>query len=160
MGREVRMVPPNWEHPITEDNYRRMRKQPMFDETFADAKKRWMDGLLEWEAGNKSESEDCEYWDWEGAPPDRAYYRPWQDEEATWFQLWETVSEGTPVSPPFETREELIVYLAEYGDEWDQQRKPGKSGWGMESATRFVGVGWAPSMVVTDGVVVDGKFAV
>jgi hypothetical protein len=51
--------------------------------------------------------------DW--GPPDPAYYRPWKDDEATWYQVWETESEGTPISPPFATREELVEYLVNNG---------------------------------------------
>jgi hypothetical protein len=82
------------------------------------------------------------------------------------------VSEGTPVSPPFATKEELADYLAERGDFWDQKRcltpewvtlwggTPGISGWGKEAAYRFVNAGWAPSMIATGGIVADGKLAV
>lgn len=178
MGRKIRMVPANWEHPTTKDAYGRDRLQPMLDETFASARKEWMDELAKWEAGERpsyfdasEHPADIAYWEYNSTPPDRAYYRPWSDEEATWFQLWETVTEGTPVSPPFETADELVEYLAEHGDFWDQKRckepdwarlwggTPGVSGWGREAAERFVKAGWAPSMIVADGHVIDGKFA-
>jgi len=68
----------------------------------------------------------------------------------TWFQAYETVSEGTPVTPPFATQEELIDYLATRGDFWDQHR--GEGPWPRENARKFVlGSGWAPSMIVTTG---------
>ena len=57
------------------------------------------------------------------------------------------MSEGTPVTPPFATREELIDHLVEGGDDWD--RKRGRPGYSRESATAFVNAGWAPSFVVT-----------
>lgn len=160
MGHEVRRVPPNWDHPRRADG----RLQPMFDETFEEASARWKEGFAKWEAGERPCHcpEDCrhlQYWEWEGLPPERAYYRPWQDEEATWFQLWETVSEGTPVSPPFPTREELAAYLAEHGDFWDQKRYPGNSGWGIECARAFIEQGWAPSFIVSksDGQIMESK---
>jgi len=98
----------------------------MHDETFEHAAKEWKDGFAKWEGGERPEYCDpddakLEFWEWEGGPPDREYYRPWKDEEATWFQVWETVSEGTPVTPPFATREELAAHLAEYGDDWDRR---------------------------------------
>ncbi|MBY3162080.1 hypothetical protein HFO65_15710 [Rhizobium laguerreae] len=177
MGREVRKVPANWEHPKKLDSYGRERLQPMFDMTFADAAAEWKENFMKWEGGDRpshftGEDESLEYWEWENNPPDRAYYRPWTDEDAIWFQVWETVSEGTPVSPPFETEEELIAYLAANGDFWDQKRckepgweglwggTPGVSGWGRERAERFVKAAWAPSMILTNGKLVDGKFAV
>lgn len=158
MGREIRMVPANWQHPESEDDYGRMRKQPMHMGNFADAKKEWIEGLLKWETENKSTLEECEYWDYYGNPPEAQYYQPWKSEDATWFQLWETVSEGTPVSPPFATKEELSNYLSVHGDEWDQKR--GHGGWGVERAEAFVKAGWAPSMVMIGGQVIDGKLAV
>ena len=41
MGREIRMVPPNWEHP-KDDNGNDL---PMFDEEYSVARKEWLDGL-------------------------------------------------------------------------------------------------------------------
>jgi hypothetical protein len=177
MGREIRKVPANWEHPVKADTYGRERLQPMYDETFADAAAKWKENFLKWESGERpsyctDEHKNLEYWEWENSPPDRDYYRPWSDDEATWFQVWETVSEGTPVSPPFATEEELIEYLAENGDFWDQKRRkepdwvriwggvPGVSGWGRQQAERFVKAAWAPSMIAfSDGAVVEGKLA-
>lgn len=81
--------------------------------------------------------------------PDPAFYRPWTDAEATWVQVWETVSEGTPVTPPFATKAELVDYLVAGGDDWD--RKRGRGGYSREQAVAFVESGWVPSMVVTGG---------
>lgn len=152
MGREVRRVPPNWEHPKN-DKYDDDRLQPMFDESYADARQQWLDGL----AAHKPEEHDgLDFWEYEGPPPEREYYRPYSTEEATWFQLWETVSEGTPVSPPFATSQELADYLAKNGDSWDQHR--GHGGWGQARADAFVKAGWAPSMVLTgNGQLLESK---
>jgi hypothetical protein len=175
MGREIRRVPPNWQHPKSEEYPD--RDQAMYDRRFDDAAAEWREGLRKWEAGEDDAREEYknddgtyqEYWEWHGNPPERAYYRPWRDEEATWYQLWQTVSEGTPVSPPFATKEELAEYLAKNGDTWDQDRckdpracqtfglTPGKPGWGKEVAYNFVmGDGWAPSMVISDGKFMSG----
>lgn len=160
MGRELRMVPPNWDHPKVLRSHGGEGYQPMFRETFEAAAEGWKRGFRNWENGVRPEycdetSARLEYWEWSGAPPtDREYYRPWSDEEATWYQIWETVSEGTPVSPPFETQDELIEYLVEHGDYWDQKRREeGRTTmncdpWEREHAERFVrGAGWAPSFV-------------
>ena len=156
MGREVRTVPPNWEHPVND----RGHKQPMFDESFIDAAAKWKAGFAKWEAGERpdycdEDSRALEFWEYHGMPPVREEYRPWKDEDATWFQLWETVSEGTPVSPPFATLEELAAHLAEHGDDWD--RKRGNGGWGKASADAFVASGWAPSLMVKGGVMAEAK---
>ena len=153
MGREIRMVPPNWQHPQRTDSYGRTGLQPMHDRTFAEAAKEWKDGFAAWERGERpayctdEDHRTMEYWEWNGGPPeDRAYYRPWSPEEATWVQVWETVSEGTPVTPPFATKEELIAHLVKYGDDWDRNR--GHGGWPEKNARKFVEDGWAPSMIV------------
>lgn len=151
MGREIRMVPPNWQHP-TMDRYGDNRLQPMYDRTYAEARQEWLEGLA---THNPEDCEGLDYWEWDGMPPSREYYRPYTKEEATWFQLWETVSEGTPVSPPFATKEELATHLAEHGDDWDRQR--GHGGWGVERARAFVKIGSAPSMVVSGGHVYESK---
>lgn len=170
MGREIRRVPANWEHPKTEvpdHRSQRMveRYQPMFDRPFAPAMREWYANWEAWERGERPEHCDDEesrkltFWEWDGGPPDPHYYRPdWKPEEMTWFQVYETVSEGTPVSPPFATEDELIQYLADNGDFWDQLRvkegrQQGPAAWGREAAERFVKKRWAPS-----GMLVNGQF--
>jgi len=159
MGREVRIVPPNWDHPKMEIEWPQTKAQlqPMFDRDYDEAKAEWIAEMNQWEAGTHenlvgetpmtTKKENPDYWEWAGPPPERAYYRTWKMEDASWVQVWETVSEGTPVSPPFETEDELIEYLVANGDFWDQKR--GDKAWGRESATDFVkGSGWSPSMMI------------
>ena len=154
MGREVRRVPANWQHPTIE-RYGRTDKQPMYDERFDSRFAEWLADFDRIRAGNLNDFERECYplglADWlnDERAPDPAYFRPWADEEATWFQVWETVSEGTPVTPPFATPEELVEYLVKHGDEWDQSR--GTGGWKRSSAEAFVKQGWAPSMMVSVG---------
>jgi hypothetical protein len=57
------------------------------------------------------------------------------------------MAEGSPVTPPFETKEELVEYLVEFGTFWDQT--DGKGGWKRENAQRFADSGYAPSMIIT-----------
>lgn len=154
MGREIRRVPPNWQHPKTKrPNYQigRMEEcyQPLHDDDVETAFKTWLEGWAKW-----PQDEECDpanpyrsFCEWNGEPPDPEYYRPaWKDEEATWYQVYETVSEGTPVTPPFATKEELVDYLVASGDFWDQKR--GDGGWKRENAEKFVEAGSACSMVV------------
>jgi hypothetical protein len=62
------------------------------------------------------------------------------------WQLWETVSEGSPITPVFETAEALVDHLVNVGA-WHKK-------WDRASAERFVhGTGWAPS-----GMVIGGTF--
>jgi len=178
MGREIRKVTPNWEHPKRtkynpfkgrdEESY-----QQLFDRAYAPAMAEWIENHLKWERGEHEDQKDGDmaeyrhYAQWNGGPPDVEYYRPdWKPEEATWWQVYETVSEGTPVTPPFATREELVEYLVENGDFWDQSRRAeGPIGgfqmpcdpWPRKQAESFVfGSGWAPSLIVENGVVKTG----
>lgn len=163
MGREIRKVIPNWDHPKREIiDYRTGRMvedyQPMYDRSAGEAFSEWLKG---WERWNQGEYESvCEdhpeyqlmdwysaFCDYSGCPPDHTFHRPaWDEQEMTWFQVYETVSEGTPVSPPFESKEELIDYLVNHGDFWDQKR--GDGGWGREHAEQFVQRGFSFSMMV------------
>ncbi len=185
MGREIRRVPPNWEHPKTFSGGRGERFQPMHDRPHLSAWKEWKHdrtmyrveclvptfmsvgrdvlkamGFKKWKFHyDKPPHYEWNDWtDYHGEKPDGEFYRPaWKRGEATWFQVYETVSEGTPVTPPFETKEELIQYLMANGDYWDQRRrKDGVSGidcgpWTEEQARRFVDSEWAPSAMVVGG---------
>ncbi len=58
------------------------------------------------------------------------------------YQIWETVSEGSPISPVFATAEALAGHMA--GKKWGADK-----GSSYESWMRFIeGPGWALSMVV------------
>lgn len=183
MGREIRKVPPNWQHPtrmrfgwgMDDGWHTKLSYCALLNQTHADALAEWEADKAGWEAGERPLycEPDTTFEGYYGARPDPKHYVPFTADEATWFQLWETVSEGTPVSPPFATREELAAYLAEWGDFWDQSRAVRampdreierllhetdhrhefKAGWGKEAADRFCESGWAPSIVVRDGVV-------
>ncbi len=177
MGREIRRVIPHWQHP--EKDYPnhlmgRMEKgfRPLYDEPYISAITEWIKGHQLWEAGQHPRQLDgSEYAkgyryfaEYEGDAPDHEYYRPdWKPEEMTWWQVYETVSEGTPVTPAFETREELVDYLVVNGDFWDQKRRAEGtsimecSPWPRKQAEAFVfGDGWAPSLIVENGVVKSG----
>ena len=177
MGRELRLVPPNWEHPRKGRNPEYGREgdyQPMFDENIDDAMNSWLENFDRIRSGELTDLERKYYpnglQDWlqdEGMPPDPAYYRPYTDEEATWFQIYQTVSEGTPVTPPFETEKELVDYLVTKGDFWQQKRwqdgntfmQPNPPGYSKEAAEHLVGGGYAPTFVVSGGNVESGAEA-
>lgn len=167
MGREIRRVPANWEHPRKEFedspwaggcDYTKAHNgkcyQPMYDQDFDSALSEWISEYELWKKGEHPDqlkySEDANepYWEYAGLPPDPRYYRPkW--EKADWYQVYETVSEGTPVTPPFATKDELIDYLVKNGDFWDQRR--GHGGWKRGNAEKFVGQEWAPfGMIIVE----------
>lgn len=63
------------------------------------------------------ETEGFAYDDWDGGPPDPRVHRreSWREDEATNWQLYENVSEGTPVSPKFEKLEDLLDWMRAQG---------------------------------------------
>jgi hypothetical protein len=167
MGREIRRVPANWEHPRRDCPHSPWRggcdeaKQhdgkcyhPLFDEDIETAGRKWLDRCIAWDNGTHPDLIERPelkekypfFWMWDGGSPDPEYYRPKFETEPTWYQIYETVSEGTPVTPPFATKEELVNYLVEHGDFWDQTR--GNGGWERKNAEQFVKAEWAPSLIM------------
>jgi len=70
------------------------------------------------------------------------------------WQLWETVSEGSPITPVFATSEELIDYMTKPGPAG--RRKPWATGYSREEAEALVKDGWCPSFTATKGKVYNG----
>lgn len=155
MSREIRRVPLDWVHPRRADGHRYIGQtevayQPMVDEPYRAAIEGWISDYRRWESGDdpdRAEHPDLEYWDWAGGPPDPAYHRPdWDPATMTAYQVYETVSEGTPISPVLIDRAALIDWLVNDG-----------SGMGIggevyqmdpAQAERFANHAWAPSMVM------------
>ncbi len=76
--------------------------------------------------------------------------------EGEGWQVWETVSEGSPISPVFATAEELAKHLSTVGDDWHAQsvaegRESLRGLPTYEQALAFIGAEWAPSMVIGNG---------
>ena len=115
MGREIRRVSSNWEHP---KDYRG-HHIPMHDTDYEAKAHEWLQGLLAWENGTDNDRDEAScryYWDWSGPPPNEESYRPkWSEQERTHFQIYETVSEGTPVSPIFADKQSLVLWLIKNG---------------------------------------------
>ena len=180
MGRELRMVPANWEHP-QETKYNPFTRCestvfiPLYDSPYLEAITEWIKGHSLWVKGlhedqQKYPDDETLYYAeaWGDAPTYESYRPDWKDSEMVWYQVYETVSEGTPVTPPFGTQEELVEYLVLNGDFWDQKRRADKNRigsmpcgpWSREAAEKFVyGPGWAPSMVMVNGVLESGHEA-
>lgn len=71
-------------------------------------------------------------------PASKAAYDAWEQTEppaGDGYQVWETVSEGSPISPVFATSEELVTWLT-------------GEGYSRRAAEAFVEQGWVPSMVM------------
>jgi hypothetical protein len=73
----------------------------------------------------------------------KKYEKKWQRTEppaGPGWQVWETVSEGSPVTPVFASADALVAHLVEHDD------------YSVEAAVRFVrDDGWVPSLIMTGG---------
>lgn len=112
MGRELRRVPADWQHPKDEQG----GLQPLYDVDFATRAAQWKANLAAFDANKPAAAEGCEYWEWENNPPRREYYRPaWPEETRTHYQMYETCTEGTPISPVLPTPEAVARWCADNG---------------------------------------------
>lgn len=151
MGREVRRVPKDWQHPkkreynVLKHCYEE-RYQPMYDEPFAPKMREWYAAWEAWERGERPEgATSATYIEWDGGPPDPAYYRPdWPEETRTHLMMYESTSEGTPISPAFETPEEVARWLTD-----NNASAFGSSTASYEGWLRVCKGGYAPSAVMT-----------
>jgi len=80
---------------------------------------------------------------YEGQRAEAEAWEPTDPPEGDGWQLWETVSEGSPVSPVFATADELAGWMSDLarGDRWVPPA----------AAAKFIADGWAPSFVGTPG---------
>lgn len=129
MSREIRPVALDWEHPIDPgppygDGSPRYR--PLYSREY-----------LRFHLRDESEHPE----DWPGGI-DRAEYMPEMREGTPYgWQMYQTVSEGSPVSPVFGTKEELAAWLSSPAA-GDERVSPA-------AAAAFVADGWAPSFQFT-----------
>ncbi len=152
MGREVRRVPPTWKHPKDA----RGRYRPLFGggRLYATELRDWQKGKEKWDAGLREdfaggwvprtgEELTMPYSEWAGHAPERECYMPeWTDAERTHLQMYETTSEGTPISPVMATAEDLARWLAD-----NNASALGDEGATYEEWLGMIGQGWSVSAV-------------
>jgi len=82
---------------------------------------------------------ECNYWEPAEMEKKAEEWEEEQPPEGEAFQIWETVSEGSPVSPPFVNPEELAQWMVENDDSVTKDTD-------FEGWMKFIlGDGWAPS---------------
>lgn len=99
----------------------------------------------------------CERCDGHGetwpSPEAKAAHEAWESTEppaGDGYQMWETVSEGSPISPVFATAAELAAYLVQHPKGADRETS-------FETWMKFIeGPGWAPSMIMAGGKLMSG----
>lgn len=138
MGREIRHVPAGWQHPVDPNPNPRW---PANDWDWTGQGRHFLP-MHDHFPYNEAEVEEGLREGWlSGEPPyyDVPVMPEWTPEEATHLQMYETVTEGTPVSPVFPDRIELARWLV------DEQ------GYSEAAAVAFVREEWAPSFVSIGG---------
>ena len=138
MGRVVRKVRKDWEHPKDESG----DYKPLLDgyinqasEFMEMAKK---DGL----------QEAVEYM---GCPDKNDYMPDWDNAVRTHLMMYEDTTEGTPISPAFETPEELARWLTDNGASAFGSSAASYDGW-----LRVANGGFAPSMILSNNKLTSG----
>jgi|SRR5688572_23881289 len=157
MGREVRRVPANWEHPRDgvhliplHDGYKTRIAEWDLENT------KWKEGLRsDWKGGWQPIGDHyrgMNYAGYAGRRPRKKDYMPdWPTEERTHYQMYETCTEGTPISPVMESPEQLARWLADNG----------ASAFGGQTASYeqwlgMIGEGSAPSAALVGGIMQSG----
>lgn len=161
MSREIRRVPATWKHPKdSRGNYIGLLNG-IYQEHLND----WNEGYEMWQKGlceqwGKDEKwapvdeifKSISYSEYSGDMPSPDDYMPqWSEEEKTHIMMYETTSEGTPISPAFETPEELAQWLfvneaSAFGDQTATYEE-----W-LNTCKR----GWAPSAIGSSQGLVSG----
>ena len=140
------MVPKDWVHP----SYEGGRLIGLFDSDFKECAADWDKDCAEWNAGNFpsyacDDSKKLSYLEWCGERPSKEDYMPtWKKEEKTHLMMYETTSEGTPISPAFETPEELARWLTDNEASALGGNKGTYDGW-----LRVAKGGYAPSIIMS-----------
>ena len=118
MGREVRRVPANWEHPRdNKGNY-----LPLF------------------ELDNEDEDDGS-----------TALMPAWGEQERTHFQMYETTTEGTPISPVMESPEALARWLVDNKADAGAGQHASYEAW-----LRVCRGGYAPTAMIVQGQLLSG----
>ncbi len=156
MGREVRKVPADWQHPKQQlpdfrtgcmvERYKALYSGDGYQSRVDE----WDEECAKWKGGWRpdyadADSKEMTYEQYAGQRPHRDDYMPvWTPEQATHYMMYEDTSEGTPISPAFATPEELARWLADTGASSFGSSTASYEGW-----LRVAQGGFAPSAIYT-----------
>jgi hypothetical protein len=160
MGREVRRVPANWEHPRDDKG----SYIPLFGDSFSERAAKWDEENAKWTEGLRqdwktkdwipleNDEREMTFEEWDGPRPVKEDYMPdWPESGRTHYQMYESTTEGTPISPVMSTPEELARWLAD-----TNASAFGGQGASYEAWLKVCRGGWAPSAVMANGVMTSG----
>ena len=142
MGREVRRVPADWQHPKDDrtGEYRPLPSGEFYE-----------DDVREFLRITNTEGLQAaiEYF---GKAPERKDYMPnWPASERTHYMMYEDCTEGTPISPAFPSPEALAHWLTDTGASAFADLDADYEHWLRVAHGRS-----APSMVLEDGKIYSG----
>lgn len=137
MGREVRMVPANWEHPKDRNG----KYEALFD-GYENAVQRFAKDIETMGLEKALEEND-------GGPRYSDYMHP--EGERNHFMMYEDTSEGTPISPAFATPEDLARWLTDNGASAFADMTATYEQW-----LSTINGKWSPSLVIANGVMQSG----
>lgn len=129
MGRELRMVPANWEHPKDEQG-----DYVPLDTEFPYNQEEIEEGLRDGWLTDEPPNYGCDI------------MPQWPANERTHFQMYENTTEGTPISPVCATIEELARWLADNRASAFADQTATYEQW-LATCKR----GWAPSAIAESG---------
>lgn len=124
MSRAARRVPPDWAHPTdAHGKYIPLRDGASYER----CARQWDEEAAKWQEG-RCRSYDANEWtaidprlrgktyaECAGERPDAREYMPrWSASECTHWQMYEEVTEGTPISPVCGSPEKLARWLADH----------------------------------------------
>jgi hypothetical protein len=89
---------------------------------------------------------------YEGQRAEAEAWEPTEPPTGEGWQLWETVSEGSPISPVFPDAEGLAQWLTTKDACWGAMKEPMT----VSAARAFVGEGWAPTLIGNAGGIHEG----
>jgi len=161
MGREVRRVCRGWKHPKN----KRGKYIPLFDGTdFTKKCNDWDEEGKMWERGlrkdftsglymeKEDKYKDMSFARWDGSKPRKKDYMPeWEEEQKTHLQMYETCSEGTPISPVMRTPEELARWLVDNEASANGYQTASYDAW-----LRVCKGGFAPSAIMAGNIILNG----
>lgn len=148
MGREVRMVPKDWEHPKRENG----GFIALFGSDFEVCAADWDKECEDWNLGiypsyASEDNKKLSFTEWNGGRPEKDDYMPtFETAEATQYMMYETTTEGTPISPSFSSPEELASWLVDNGASAFGSQTASYEGW-----LRVAKGGFSPSAILKDG---------
>ena len=164
MGRELRKVTADWEHPRDSNgNYK-----PLLGDSYRKSLTEWQEGRQKWEEGFRKAwffQEGREKWvpkvedemeisweEWVGEIPKKCDYMPdWEDEDRTNIQMYEDTTEGTPISPVMKDPEELARWLVDNNTSAFADLTATYEQW-----LNTINEGYAPSAILISGVLDSG----